>query len=170
VLNNAGAGLSSLIAGEGGATCTWPLFHILGIDPQLGRTFLESDDQPGANRFVVVSDSLWRRLGADPGVIGKPIQIDGEPHIVIEVLWADFRFPSGDKLGPLNQFPKHAEIFKPMGFNWAKLSRLGQFNFACLIRLRPDANPSRAEAEMTAAIAEVAREMKTPVNAHLVPL
>jgi putative ABC transport system permease protein len=154
-----------------GATCTWPLFHVLGVEAQLGRTFAESDDQPGANEFVVVSNSLWRRrLGADPGVIGKPIQIDGEPHIIVGVLRADFRLPSGDKLGPLNQFPKHAEIFKPMGFNWAKLSRLGQFNFACLIRLRPDANPARAEAEMTAAIADVGREMKTPLSAHLVPL
>ena len=81
-----------------GATCTWPLFHVLGVEPQLGRTFEESDDQPGANKFVVVSDSLWRRrLGADPGVIGKPIQIDGEPHVVVGVLRADFRFPSGEQ-------------------------------------------------------------------------
>src|SRR5260221_9523820 len=57
-----------------------------------------------------------------------------------------------------------------MGFDWAKLGRLGQFNFAALIRLRPDANPAIAEAEMTAAIADVSREMETPVSAHLVPL
>jgi len=154
-----------------GATCTWPLFHVLGVEPHVGRTFEESDDQPGANRFVMVSDSLWRRrLGADPGVIGKPIQIDGEPNVVIGVLRADFRLPSGESLGPLNQFPKHAEIFKPMGFNWAKLGRLGQFNFACLMRLQPGASPARAEAEMTAAIADVGREMKTPLSTHLTPL
>jgi predicted permease len=154
-----------------GATCTWPLFHLLGAEPQLGRTFDESDDQPSANRFVVVSDSLWRRrLAADPAAIGKPIQIDGEPNIVIGVLRPDFRFPSGEKLGPLNQFPKHAEMFKPMGFDWAKLGRLGQFNFACLIRLRPGANPARAEAEMTASIADAGREMKMPLRAHLMPL
>jgi len=55
--------------------------------------------------------------------------------------------------------PKHTDIFKPMGFNWAKLGRLGQFNFACLIRLRPGAKPARAEAEMTAAIADVGRDV-----------
>src|SRR6266550_1524631 len=154
-----------------GATCTWPLFHLFGVQPQLGRTFEERDDQPGANNFVVVSDSFWRRqLGADPSIVGEPIQIDGEPNIVVGVLRADFRFPSGDKLGPLNEFPKHAEIFKPMGFDWAKLGRLGQFNFAALIRLRSDANLAIAEAEMTAAIADVSREMGTPVSAHLVPL
>src|SRR5437879_4989944 len=42
------------LTGEGepelieGATCTWPLFQVLGVEPQLGRTFAESDDQPGA--------------------------------------------------------------------------------------------------------------------------
>ncbi len=153
-----------------GATCTWPLFQVLGVEPRLGRPFTESDDQPGANRFVIVSDSLWRRrLGADPGVVGKAIRLDGEPHIVIGVLASGFHFPSGDQVGPLNQFPKHAEIFKPMGFNWAKLSRVGQFNFAALIRLRPGANPARAEAEMTAAIADAGRDMKTGLDAHLVP-
>jgi predicted permease len=164
------------LTGEGepeqieGATCTWRLFQVLGVQPHLGRTFAESDDQPGANRFVVVSDSLWRRrLGADPGVIGKPIQLDGEPHIVVGVLRADFRFPSGDQAGPLNQFPKHAEIFKPMGFNWAQLGRVGQFNFAALIRLRAGASAARAEAEMTAAIGDAGREMKTDLRAHLVP-
>jgi predicted permease len=154
-----------------GATCTWPLFQVLGVEPRLGRTFAESDDQPGANKFVVVSNSLWRRrLGADPGVIGKPIQLDGEPHIVVGVLRADFRFPSGEQVGPLNRFPKRAEIFKPMGFNWAKLSRVGQFNFASLIRLRPGTNPARAEAEMSAAMADAGREMKVELSAHLVLL
>ena len=154
-----------------GATCTWPVFRVLGVKPQLGRTFEASDDQPGANRFVVISDSLWRRrLGADPGVIGRTIRIDGEPNVVVGVLRADFRFPFGEGLGPLNQFPKHAEIFKPMGFDWLTLSRVGQFNFACVIRLRPNANPARAEAEMTTAIADAARTMETPINARLVPL
>src|SRR5262249_5539093 len=132
-----------------GATCTWPLFQMLGVEPHLGRTFVESDDQPGANKFVVVSDSLWRRrLVADPHMIDNVSRLDGEPHVVVGVLRSDFRFPSGDKLGPLNQFPKRAEIFKPMGFNWAKMGRLGQFNFTALIRLRPSASPARAEAEM----------------------
>ena len=165
------------LTGEGapeqieGATCTWQLFQVLGAEPQLGRRFVEADDQPGANNFVVVSDSFWRRrLGAAPGAIGKPIRIDGEPNVVIGVLRHDFRFPSGEQAGPLNRFPKRAEIFKPMGFDWAKLRRLGQFNFACLIRLRSGANPARAEAQMTAAVEDAGRDMKIDLRAHLVPL
>ena len=154
-----------------GVSCTWTLFPLLGIEAQLGRTFLESEDQPGTNRFVVISDALWRRrLGADPAAVGRPLRIDGQPHIVVGVLRPDFRLPSGNQLGPLNRFPAHADIFKPMGFEYAKLWRLGQFNFACLMRLRTGASPVRAEAEMTAAIADAARDMKTELRAHLVPL
>lgn len=154
-----------------GATCTWPLFQVLGVRAQIGRTFVESDDQPGANKLVVVSDPFWRRwLGADPGAVGKTIRLDGEPHVVVGVLRPDFRFPSGEQLGPLNQFPRHTEIFKPMGFDWPKMGRVGQFNFAALVRLRPGANPARAEAEMTAAIADAGREMNIDLSAHLAPL
>ncbi len=55
------------LTGEGeperidGARCTWQLFQLLGAQPQLGRTFLETDDQPDNNRYVVITDSLWRR-------------------------------------------------------------------------------------------------------------
>ena len=57
-----------------------------------------------------------------------------------------------------------------MGFDWPKMGRVGQFNFAALIRLRPGANPERAEAEMTAAIADAGREMNIDLSAHLAPL
>jgi hypothetical protein len=78
------------LAGEGGperiegATCTWRLFQVLGVEPQLGGTFVENHNQPGANRFVVVGDSLWRRwLGAEPGVIGNQ-----STSMVSRILWS----------------------------------------------------------------------------------
>jgi predicted permease len=151
-----------------GVTCTWPLFRVLGVEPQFGRTFVESDDRPGANRFVVVSDSFWRRrLGADPEAVGKPIRLNDEPHVVVGVLRADFRFPSGDQAGPIIRLPNRAEIFRPMGLNWEKQRRVGSHNYTSVIRLKPGANPARAEAEMTAAIADAAREMKMEIGAHL---
>ncbi len=151
-----------------GVVCTWPVFQVLGVEAELGRTFVEADDQPGANRFVVVSDSFWRRrLGADPAAVGKPIRLNGQPHIVVGVLRPDFRFPSGNQIGVLNRFPKRAEIFKPMGIDWAKQKRVGSFNYESIIRLRPGANPAQAEAEMEAAVADAGREMKLEVGVHL---
>jgi hypothetical protein len=85
----------------------WLLFVMKGMrsacHPEKYRLLLQigADDLLA---FVVISDSLWRRrLGADPRVIGKTIQIDGEPNVVVGVLRPDFRFPSGEGLGPLNQ-------------------------------------------------------------------
>ncbi len=154
-----------------GATCTWQLFQVLGVSARLGRTFVESDDRPRANRFVVVTDSFWRRrMGADPAATGKSVRLDGEPHIVVGVLRPDFRFPTGDQIGPILRFPARAEVFKPMGINWTNTSPLGRFNYASLIRLKPGANQARAEAEMTAAIADAGREMKIELGAHLLPL
>jgi predicted permease len=165
------------LTGEGepervdGVQCSWQLFHVLGIRPQLGRTFVESDDQPGANRYVVITDSLWRRrLNADPNVIGKSIRLYGEPHVVTGVLSPDFRFPAGDQFGAILVFPKHTEIFKPLGVNWAKSRRIGSFNYSAVVRLRPGATPERAQSEMTAAIADAGQEMKTELKAFLTPL
>jgi putative ABC transport system permease protein len=154
-----------------GAVCTWPFFRILGVQPQVGRSFEESEDRPGANRFVVISDSLWRRrLGADPAVVGRTISLDGVPHVVVGVLPARFHLPSGDKLGPLNRFPKNAEIFKPMGFDWPKFGRIGSFNYTAIVRLRPGVSPAQAESEMTAAVADAGQLMKLDLFARLLPL
>lgn len=165
------------LTGEGeperidGVQCTWQLFQVLGVRPQLGRTFLESDDQPGNNPYVVITDSLWRRrLGADPNVIGKRMRLYGEPHEVIGVLPADFRFPTGEQIGPALLFPHRADIFQPLGLNWAKVRRVGNFNYSALIRLRPGATAEVAQSEMTATLADAAREMKIELRAHLTPL
>ena len=42
-----------------GATVTSDFFDVLGIPPQLGRTFRAREDLPGANRVVVLSHQLW---------------------------------------------------------------------------------------------------------------
>ncbi|MCP5115714.1 MAG: hypothetical protein GY953_33215, partial [bacterium] len=136
----------------------------------LGRTFLESDDQPGDNNYVVITDSLWRRrLNGDPNIVGRSIRLYGEPHVVVGVLSPDFRFPTGDQIDSVLKFPPRVEIFKPLGLNWPKQNRVGNFNYAALIRLRHGASPEVAQSEMTAAAAEAAREMKIDLKANLPP-
>jgi len=132
---------------------------------------VESDDQPGGEQGR--GDQRLAVAQAAGGGSGSGWQNHTDRWRATCRCWSVARrFPlsSGEQVGPLNQFPKHAEIFKPMGFNWAKLRRVGQFNFAALIRLKPGASPVRAEAEMTAAIADAGREMKIGLGAHLVPL
>ena len=53
----------------------------------LGRDFAADEDQPGKNHVVLLRHRLWRdRFGADPGIIGREIRMDGKPYTVIGVL------------------------------------------------------------------------------------
>ena len=58
-----------------GMSVTSAFFSILGVAPALGRGFVAGEDQPRANRVVVLSDGLWRlRFGGDPRLIGKNVR------------------------------------------------------------------------------------------------
>ena len=69
-------------------------FDTLGMKPLLGRTFAPGEDQPGANQVVVLSYGLWqRRFGAETGIVGREIKLNGSVYSVIGVMGKDFRFP-----------------------------------------------------------------------------
>src|SRR6266446_10522062 len=69
------------------------LFQLLGIQPMLGRTFLPNEDEPG-NQVVILSHELWqRRFGADRGIIGRTVTLDGRQFQVIGVMPPRFTFP-----------------------------------------------------------------------------
>ena len=71
------------------------LFVVLGVDPQLGAGFgpgepLHVSDEDA----VVISDRLWRtRYGADPSIIGRALDLSGDPHRVVGVMPPGFHFP-----------------------------------------------------------------------------
>jgi predicted permease len=67
-------------------------FPMLGVQPSLGRGFTDDDAQPGRDDVVLLSDGFWhRRFGADPGIIGRSIAVDGAPCTVVGVLPASFK-------------------------------------------------------------------------------
>jgi hypothetical protein len=62
------------------------LFPMLGLEPQLGRTFTPAEDAPGHD-VVVISDGLWRRrYGGTPDVIGKVTRVNGTPVVTFPLL------------------------------------------------------------------------------------
>jgi predicted permease len=78
----------------GSARVTANLFGILGVHPQLGRPFADSD-AIGTPTTVVLSDRLWRgRYGADPDIIGRSILINGVGREVIGVMPPGFQLPT----------------------------------------------------------------------------
>ena len=70
-------------------------FDVLGVAPELGRTFRAGEDQPGSEREVVLGDSLWRRhFGGDPALVGRSIRLDDQNYTVIGIMPPNFRFPT----------------------------------------------------------------------------
>lgn len=97
-----------------GAAVTAGFFRLLGAETVQGRTLLPEEDQPGGARAVVLSHGLWqRRFAANPAILGKPLTIDGQGHIVVGVLEPGFRFLEDADLwvplalDPANLPPQH---------------------------------------------------------------
>lgn len=62
-------------------------FRVLGVSPALGQDFRSGDDVTGGARVVILSDALWRRrFQSDPGIIGRPITLDGDPFVVVGIM------------------------------------------------------------------------------------
>jgi predicted permease len=69
-------------------------FDVLGIYPAVGRSFLPSEEKPGAESTLILSDSLWHReFGGDSSVIGRRVQIDGKPTTIVGVMPRGFQNP-----------------------------------------------------------------------------
>ncbi len=88
-------GISWVVDGAPGRAFTGVVssnyFDMLGLTPQLGRFFVEREDQGGDAPTAVLSDKAWRRrFGADPGVIGKTVEINKHSFTIVGVAPRDF--------------------------------------------------------------------------------
>ncbi|HKQ80189.1 MAG TPA: ABC transporter permease [Blastocatellia bacterium] len=134
-----------------GAYVSAGLFTVLGVKPILGRTFLDEEDRPGANHVAVISHGLWqRRFGADPGIVGKTIQLDGESHVVVGVMPPEFKF-HWLKM----QRGWESEIWIPHGPH-SELQDRGSHNFRVVARLKRGVTIGQAQANMDAVARGVA--------------
>src|SRR5262245_19085038 len=81
----------------GGAKVSAAFFDVLGVSPELGRTFMAGEDTPGNDREVVLSHSLWaEKFASSSDVIGAHLSIDREDSTVIGVMPAGLAFPEAD--------------------------------------------------------------------------
>ncbi|MGH9353475.1 MAG: ABC transporter permease [Terriglobia bacterium] len=66
-------------------------FHVLGVEPELGRDFRPEEDRLGGANVAILSSGLWKRqFGANPKVIGRAILLDGIPYTVVGIMPAGF--------------------------------------------------------------------------------
>jgi len=109
-------------------------FRVLGVAPALGRGFTAEEDRDGGAKVAVLGAALWqRRYGADSGLLGKTISLNGRSYTVIGVMPPDFRFTSA------------ADVFTPLSPGTS--GNVG-FNLQVLGRLKPGVAPAQALAEM----------------------
>src|SRR5947208_8365471 len=66
------------------ASVTRNFFNIIGLPPQIGRTFSEDEDKVGAPPVVVISDRLWQRaFNRSPKILGQAITLHDQSYSVI---------------------------------------------------------------------------------------
>jgi len=87
-----------------GESVTAHYFSILGITPQRGRFFLDSEDRPtGGDRSIVISDAYWReRFGAAESALGAMLDVNGQRYAIVGIAPPGFAGMSGNaRLWPL---------------------------------------------------------------------
>ena len=155
------------LAGEGrpeqvpGATVSGDYFRTLGVEPALGRTFVDAELRPGGPRAVLLGDGLWRRrFGADPGVLGRTLVLSGQPYAVVGVLPPGFEYPKGAELYASTAIdPEHD----------AAAAR----HLSAVARLREGVTHARASGELAAMARTLAARLPETHRGHglrLVPM
>ena len=129
------------------ALVTANLFPLLGVQPVRGRGFRTEEEQPATNKVAVISDGLWqRRFGADAGVVGKPLVLDGDSYTVIGIM------------PPRFSFPEKIDVWLPLSFVPEELADRGYNHLAVVGRLKPGVELRQAQAEMSAIMDEQVRK------------
>jgi putative ABC transport system permease protein len=131
-----------------GARVAPGLFSTLKARAALGRCFTASDPGESLERSVVLSDRLWRRwFGADPGIVGHPIVVNGAAHTVLGVMPPGFSFPSSSE-----------EMWAPLMLQPKDAAERTVHSLWVVGRLRPGISREAARAEMDAIARQLAEE------------
>jgi putative ABC transport system permease protein len=128
--------------GDGSATyharairVTEKFFPALSLTPLLGRMLVPSDHDPASEPVAILGHRFWEReLGADSGIVGRTVFLDGRPYAVVGVLPSGVEFPAGTDLW----FPLRPDAGEAAGLY---LNVIG--------RLRPDVGADEVRTALT---------------------
>jgi predicted permease len=132
-----------------GLLVTPELFSVLKVAPQAGRVFLPEEAQDGRDDVVLLSDALWRRaFGANPGLIGEKVLVNGRSNTIIGIMPAGFAFP------------QRTELWKPLWFpaDQYDQQRRGARGVEVIGRLRTSVSRPAAQAEMDHLAAQLTQQ------------
>ena len=124
-------------------------FHVFGVNPMLGRTFLPGEDTSEQNNIVVLSYEIWRRaFNGNRNVVGTAVHLDGESYQVIGVMPPGFRFPLGEP--NVVYIPMHVRPNWLAGWRDHWLLTVGL--------VKPGVNLQTAEADMSRVMANIGNQ------------
>ena len=110
-------------------------FRLLGAAPFKGRFFSGREDTSEASQLVVSFGFWQQRLGADPGVLGQVVALNGVGYTVIGVMPKEF------------DFPMYAEVWAPWIPTPQDRVERSVHNLSVIARLRPGVSLFQARAE-----------------------
>jgi predicted permease len=81
-----------------GALLTPSTLRVLAVQPLLGRTLSDDDDRPEAPRVMLLGWGVWQgQFGADPGILGRTLRVDGQPTTIVGVMPRRFGYPDAQQ-------------------------------------------------------------------------
>ncbi len=133
-------------------------FSMLGTSAHLGRVFGPGDEAQGFAEAIVISDSLWARgFGRDPGILGRRVQIDKDPYMIVGVLPPGFRHPGAT-------VTTDVEVWITGGFRadpFPKPERSVQIVTGAIGLLKPGISREQAQLRLNAFAAQLRAEFAT---------
>jgi len=132
------------------AWITATLLPAMQVNPLVGRNFTDDEDSPTGGRrstdglgpsVVLISEGLWRsRFGADRGIVGRNMTVNGRTREIIGVMPDRFRFPSAG-----------VQVWLPLGLD-PHAQFPGGFNYNAVARLKPGVTPAEAQRDFAAVL------------------
>ena len=130
----------------GGQRTTPGFYNMMGVKFVLGRDFTPEEGQPGKDHEVILSNKLWKRLGARPDIIGQQLRLQGEPYTVVGVL----------EPGPTDRL--RSELVVPLAFKPEQINH--DFHWILVMgRLKPGVTINQAQADMQVVTARLAKDL-----------
>ncbi len=119
-------------------------FHVLRVQPALGRGWSQDNEVEGQHRVVVLSHAFWqRRFGNDPDVIGRTIPLDQYAYEIVGVMPPEFEYPVAAVRATALWLPY---VVPPD--ERVRVGRRMSIYLQVIARLKPGVSVERAQAQM----------------------
>ena len=156
-----------------GMGVTHEYFRVLGYHPIFGRDFEEKEEYKNNNHVVILSDRFWRtHLKADPNIVGKALQLSGQPFTVIGVMPPGVQHVGGDFHTPAHG--DTVDLWWPLAVepHSAEGCDRGCHYLNMVARLKSGITVAAASVAMNGVVEQLRRELPDYDDAHvlMVPL